>query len=142
MGYLRRIKNRERKIAKAKNRKLYNTPKETSVRSRLRRQHAAELKQKLEIKEQQEAQIAAREMSDYKAVNETVAKDPEAYEKFLEKEKFLRVPILVTKKKLWDLRKLQILHKWTLRTKSTLLKSKLTKMNTYEQKPKRSTFPC
>ncbi len=86
MGYLRRIKNRERRIEKAKNRKLYNTPKETSVRSRLRRQHAAELKQKLEIKEQQEAQIAAREMADYKEVNETVAKDPEAYEKFLEKE--------------------------------------------------------
>ena len=86
MGYLRRIKNRERRIEKAKNRKLYNTPKETSVRSRLRRQHAAELKQKLEIKEQQEAQIAAREMADYKEVNDQVRENPEAYEKFLETE--------------------------------------------------------
>ena len=101
MGYLRRIKNRERKIEKAKNRKLYNTPKETSVRSRLRRQHAAELKQKLEIKEQQEAQIAAREMSDYKAVNEAVAKDPEAYENFLEKEG-VEVPEMYTDQRLDD----------------------------------------
>ena len=101
MGYLRRIKNRERRIEKAKNRKLYNTPKETSVRSRLRRQHAAELKQKLEIKEQQEAQIAAREMSDYKAVNEAVAKDPEAYENFLEKEG-VEVPEMYTDQRLDD----------------------------------------
>jgi len=95
MGYLRRIKNRERKIEKAKNRKRYNTPKETSVRSRLRKAAVAKLKQEREALAQREADIAAQEMADYKEVNDQVRENPEAYENFLETEG-IEVPQIYT----------------------------------------------
>lgn len=95
MGYLRRIKNRERKIEKAKNRKRYNTPKETSLRSRLRKAALAKLNQEKEVLAQREADIAAQEMVDYKEVNDQVRENPEAYENFLETEG-IEVPHMYT----------------------------------------------
>ena len=86
MGYLRRIKNRERRIEKAKNLKRNNVPKDNSVRSRLRRAAVAKLKQEKEAQAQREANAMAQEMADYKEVNQNVRENPEAYEKFLETE--------------------------------------------------------
>ena len=84
MGYLRRIKNRERRIEKAKNRKRNNVPKENSVRSRLRRAAVAKLKQEKEAQAQREADAMAQEMADYKEVNQNDRENPEAYEKCFE----------------------------------------------------------
>jgi len=64
MGMLRRIKNRERRIEKAKNIKLYNTPKQNSLRSRLKRMQAAEVKARLEAVELAEAKESAKESMD------------------------------------------------------------------------------
>ena len=63
MGMLRRIKNRERRIAKAKNIKLYNTPKENSLRSRLKKAQAAEVRARKEALELAEAKEAASQES-------------------------------------------------------------------------------
>ena len=108
MGYLRRIKNRERRIAKATNIKRNNTRqdgdwkgtmdrtnKRVSVRSRLRRAAKQRLIQAREAQEQKEANVAAQEMADYKEVNDKVRENPEAYEKFLENEG-IEVPEMFT----------------------------------------------
>ena len=63
MCMLRRIKNRERRITKAKNIKLYNTPKENSLRSRFKRAQAAEVKARIEAIEKAEAKETAFEIS-------------------------------------------------------------------------------
>lgn len=108
MGYLRRIKNRERRVAKATNIKRNNTRqdgdwkgtndrtnKRVSVRSRLRRAAKQQLIQAREAQEQKEANVAAQEMADYKEVNDKVRENPEAYEKFLENEG-IEVPEMFT----------------------------------------------